>query len=69
MEDQEDILFLQFKNYLLSNEEIINLLSSDNINNNWLKNDFYIVKREYIDQWKKIIHLDEICGDMDINEQ
>ena len=68
MEVQEDILFLQFKNYLLSNEEIINLLSSEKINNNWLNNDFYLVSREYMNQWKKIIHFDEICRNMDINE-
>ena len=68
MEDQEDILFLQFKNYLLSNEKIISLLTSDSISNNWIKTDFYIISSEYIKEWKKIIHFDEICRDMNINE-
>ena len=67
MEEEENKLFSQFKNYYLSNEEIIKILSNNYIDTNWLENNFYIISSKFLNEWKKLIHFNKICNKMHEN--
>ena len=71
MED-ENIYFLQFKNYFLSNIQLLNILNSDNINdydNDWSSDIFYAISSESIQKWKSLIQFDRICQLININKK
>lgn len=54
--EQKDIL----KNYLLSNKQILDILTSDNNNNNWSEDDFYAISGRDINHWKSFINFDKL---------
>lgn len=71
MED-ENIYFLQFKNYFLSNVQLLNILNSDNIkdyDNDWSSDIFYAISSESIQKWKSLIQFDRICQLININKK
>lgn len=56
------------KNYLLSNKQILDILTSDNKDSNWAKDDFYAISGEYINYWKSLINFDQLCENININD-
>ena len=65
--EKENKYYLQFKNYILSNIELLNILKIENINdyeNNWENNLFYAISQRTIEDWKSLIHFDELCKNL-----
>ena len=63
----------KFNNYLLSNKKILEILTSDNKDdNNCSENDFYAISSEYINYWKSSINFAKLCENkknkIDLNE-
>jgi hypothetical protein len=70
MEEMEEY-YNQFKNYYLSNLEIINILTSDNIknyNDDWSDKLFYAIPADFIEDWKKQFDFNDICKTMNLNK-
>ena len=57
-------LFLQAKNFILSNNKILDILNGNIIQEDWKEDIFYAVSNDYILNWKKNIGYKEICQEL-----
>ena len=57
-------LFLQVKNFILSNNKIYDILNDNIIQEDWKEDIFYAVSNDYILNWKKNIGYKEICKEL-----
>ena len=60
--------YLQFKNYILSNNQLLKILKSENYDNNWDDKIFYAISRKTICEWKKLIKFKELCSEINITK-
>ena len=56
--------FLQVKNFILSNNKILNILKGNNIQKDWEEDILYAVSNDDISTWKNYIGYKEICKEL-----
>jgi hypothetical protein len=56
--------FLQLKNFILSNNEVIDALNGNFTQEDWKEDIFYAVSNDFILKWEKYIGYKEICKEL-----
>jgi len=59
--ESKNKFFVQLKDFILSNKEVIDALSGDFIQEDWKEDIFYVVSFDYILRWEESIGYNEIC--------
>mgnify|MGYP002624805756 CR=1 FL=1 len=54
-----NILADQYKGYIRSNKQLMDMIKTEKINNEWMKN-YHVIDHDYIIQWKDLISYDSL---------